>query len=134
MVDNQGYLTASVRGTELRTHILWTDKSIIHLHPKINTNIALVRTSDISEIPANPVPKHTLSIMVSYGICSLGQTPLYIVPKGSNVTPVLYQKDILPIYINALKILNYFLFEKSSISTGYGACALSKVKYPKTRS
>lgn len=103
LVDSQGYLTNSRLGEELRSHILWTDESLIHLHPKINSNNAVIRTSDVDSIPINQVPKHSLSIMVAGGICSRGKSSLVIVPGSLKVNTSLYNNLIMPVYLEAMK-------------------------------
>ena len=107
-VDAGGYCDPGRRGVEKRSHVLWTDESMILLNPIPNRQRMRIRVSDKSEIPVIQVPKHSEKIHVAGGICSRGKTELIIIPKGQTINAKFYQENILPVYFEFMKDTNFF--------------------------
>lgn len=112
IIEKAGYLCTKRLGQELRSHILFTDESVIELHPHINSNNAVIRTSDKKSIPVNSVPKKSEKIMVVGGICSRGKTPLLVFNSGLRINAAMYQEAILPVYFEFMKNKTFFPSER----------------------
>lgn len=112
MCNNTGYLSVGSRGKKLRSHVLFTDESIVVLFPHLNTQNAVFRTEDKDRVPVNEVPKNQPKVMVAGGICANGKTELIVIPQNQKVDGEYYRQAILPIYIDFIKTSGLFPSER----------------------
>ena len=108
MIQKDGYCDPRARGQSLRSHILFTDESIVELHPKPNRQNTRVRTKDISKIKPIQVPKHSRYIMIAGGICTNGKTQLIVLPEETTITAPVYREQILPFYTDEETLIRLF--------------------------
>jgi len=101
-VVREGYCLDLLSSKLLLDHILFTDESIIELHPLPNSQNTRIRTLDIALRQPVGIPKHPLKIMVAGGLSANGLTELHICDPISTVTVGYYRNRILPVYISAL--------------------------------
>jgi transposase len=100
-IFNNSYCDFSAQSIFLLNHILFTDESIIELHPKPNKQNVRIRTMNPASRPVLQIPKHGLKVMVAGGICGNGLTQLHVVEAGSTVNGRYYREKILPVYFEA---------------------------------
>ncbi|OXA37470.1 Transposable element Tc3 transposase [Folsomia candida] len=63
LLQKSAHLSEKRLGEELRSHILWTDESIIELYPKLNQQNVRYRTENKSDVPSRAIPKFGLKVM-----------------------------------------------------------------------
>ena len=123
-VLDHGYLDPEKRGQEKRSHILFTDESLVQLHPtintqRINTQNMQVRCqdyeSDYESVPVNQVLKNSVSVMIAGGICSGGKTDLIIMSPDTKLSGKYYRQHILPVYLEFMN--NKQMFPKLNLIT-----------------
>lgn len=96
-----GYCHRTRFGGRLRQNILFTDESMIELHPHSNRCRDRIRTS--GELPSRPVPKFSLKVMIAGGVSRQGKSDLVIMDVSETVTAKVYAEKILPTYIKAIQ-------------------------------
>jgi len=123
LLQKSAHLSEKRLGEELRSHILWTDESIIELYPKLNQQNVRYRTENKSDVPSRAIPKFGLKVMVAGGFCARCVTPLHIIPKGKSVNAKHYMEKILPIYFDSMGNKEIFPNERKIVFMQDGAIA-----------
>ncbi|OXA38595.1 Transposable element Tc1 transposase [Folsomia candida] len=123
LLQKSAHLSEKRLGEELRSHILWTDESIIELYPKLNQQNVRYRTENKSDVPSRAIPKFGLKVMVAGGFCARCVTPLHIIPKGQSVNAKHYMEKILPIYFDSMGNKEIFPNERKIVFMQDGAIA-----------
>ena len=100
-VQLDGYCDQTTRGRVLRSHILFTDESQIELNPQPNRQNDVIRTSDLTKVPVEKLPKNSLKIMVAGGMSANGVTKLVIMNPNEKINANVYMDKILTKYIES---------------------------------